>query len=166
MAYFPIENRLGLQRIADTSATAQHGLGTRIRAYDSTYGEGEFIYLLGVAATEIGLWVRWNATTYQTTVVVNTAVQTMPVAVAMSANLATFYGWYQLAGNAVVKKTAVAVAPNLALYVSATAGRAKVIASAGLQIVGARSANLATVSAAVSTVVMTINHPHLQSQIT
>jgi hypothetical protein len=41
-----------------------------------------------------------------------------------------------------------------------------VLASAGLQVVGARSANLATIASGTSTVVVTVDRPHLQSQIT
>jgi hypothetical protein len=95
-----------------------------------------------------------------------TSNQARPVAVAMSANLAGTFGWYQIAGNAVIKKTAVAVTPQVTVFLSATAGRVKVLASAGLQVVAARSANLATIAATVSTVTVTINRPHLQSQIT
>jgi hypothetical protein len=133
---------------------------------DPTYGEGEFIYLLGVGSTEVGYLVKYNATTYQTVLAVNTAVQNVPVAVAMSANVASQYGWYQISGNAVVKKTSVAVTPQVNLFISATAGRVKVTASAGLQVCAARSANLTTVVTTTSTVVVTINRPHLQSQVT
>lgn len=166
MAHKSVEAFIVEQPIDETSTTQKHPLGTIVRAVDSTYGHGEFIYLLGVASTVVGSLVRWNATTHQTTLVTNTAVQAVPVAVAMSANVASQYGWYQISGNAVVKKTAVAVSPHVTLFLSATAGRVKVVASAGLQVVGARSANLTTVSAGVSTVVVTINRPHLQSQIT
>jgi hypothetical protein len=110
--------------------------------------------------------VSYNATTYQTVLVPNTGNQACPVAVAMSANLAGTFGWYQIAGNAVIKKTAVAVTPQVTVFLSATAGRIKVLASAGLQVVAARSANLTTIAAGTSTVTVTINRPHLQSQIT
>ena len=183
MAYTIVENQSGLLQIAtiDTGVTSPGGvssgttsviptppnvLGKIVRADDPTYGEGEFILLLGVAATEVGLVVKYNATTYQTVVVTNSTVQDVPVAVAMSANLAGTFGWYQIAGNAVIKKTAVAVTPQVTLFLSGTAGRVKVLASAGLQVVAARSANLATIAATVSTVTVTINRPHLQSQIT
>ena len=183
MAYTFAEAQSGLLQIAniDTGVTSASGvstgstsviptppnvLGKIVRADDPTYGEGEFILLLGVASTEVGSVVKYNATTYQTVLVVNTAVQDVPVAVAMSANLAGTFGWYQIAGNAVIKKTAVAVTPQVTLFLSATAGRVKVLASAGLQVVAARSANLATIAATVSTVTVTINRPHLQSQIT
>jgi hypothetical protein len=177
MAYTFDEPRLGLQQIAqvnDTVVTAGGTtivappavLGSIVRAFDPVFGEGEFILLLGVASTVVGSVVRYNATTYQTTLVVNTAVQDVPVAVAMSACGAGQYGWYQIAGNAVIKKTAVTVAPNVTLFLSATAGRVKVLASAGLQVVAARSANLTTVTSTTSTITVTINRPHLQSQIT
>ena len=183
MAYTFAEAQSGLLQIAniDTGVTSASGvssgstsviptppnvLGKIVRADDPTYGEGEFILLLGVAGTEVGSVVKYNATTYQTVLVTNTASQDVPVAVAMSANLAGTFGWYQVSGNAVIKKTAVAVSPQVTLFLSGTAGRVKVLASAGLQVVAARSANLATIGATVSTVTVTINRPHLQSQIT
>ena len=183
MAYSFVEPQAGLLQIAgiDTGVTSASGvssgstsviptppnvLGKIVRADDPTYGEGEFILLVGVAGTEVGSVVKYNATTYQTVLVTNTASQDVPVAVAMSANLAGTFGWYQVSGNAVIKKTAVAVSPQVTLFLSGTAGRVKVLASAGLQVVAARSANLATIAATVSTVTVTINRPHLQSQIT
>ena len=165
MAYSPF-SLPGAQPIANTSADQKHVLGTIVCGTDPTYGEGEFIYLLGVANTVVGSLVKYNATTWQTALVTNTAVQAVPVAWAMSANVAGQYGWYQISGNAVAKKTAVAVSPQVTLFLSATAGRVKVLASAGLQVVGARSANLASVTTTTSTVVVTISRPHLQSQIT
>jgi len=156
----------GAQDIATTSVDRKHVLGTIVKAVDPDVGDGEFIYLLGVASTVVGSLVRWNATTFQTTLVVNTAVQVVPIAVAMSANVASQYGWYQISGNAVIKKTAVAVAPSVPLFLSATAGRVKVLASAGLQINACRSANLATVTSTTSTITATIDRPSLQSQVT
>lgn len=139
--------------------------GMIVRAVDPTYGEGEFILLLGVASTVVGSLVRYNATTFQTTLVANTAVQALPVAVAMAANTAGTWGWYQISGTAALAKTAVIVLPNVAVYVSATAGKVKAIASAGLQVVACRSLTATTASAS-STVLVSINRPHLQSQIT
>lgn len=159
---------LGLPPIEDTNTTNLYStaLGRVEKARHETYGEGEFIFLLGVVNTIVGSMVKFNATTYQTVLVTATAVQACPVAFAMSANVAASYGWYQIGGLAVVKKTAVAVSPQVTLFISGTAGRVKVIASAGLQVVGARSANLTSVTSTTSTVVVQIDRPHLQSQIT
>jgi len=160
MAFKPVEHYVVEQAIADTSTTQKHPLGTIVRAVDSTYGMGEFIYLLGVGSTVVGDVVYYNATTYQTVREPGSSDDTgVPLAVAMSANVASQYGWYQISGNAVVKKVAVTVEPQVALYVSATAGRVTDVSSAGEQIIGARSANLTTVTSTTSTVVVTINRP-------
>ncbi len=168
MAYNATEAFIVEQAIADTSTTQKHKLGKIVRAYDSTYGEGEFIYLLGVASTVVGSLVKWNATTYQTALltVANGKNKGVPVGVAMSANVASQYGWYQISGNAVIKKTTVAVTPQVPIFISATDGRMKVLASAGQQILGAQTANLTTVVTTTSTVVVTITRPHTQGQIT
>lgn len=140
--------------------------GMIVRATDPTYGEGEFILLLGAASTIVGSLVRYNAATFATTLVTNTAVQDVPVAVAMSANTSTSqWGWYQISGTAVLAKTAVIVNPNAAVYISGTAGKVKAVASAGLQVVACKS-QTATTASASGTVLVTINRPHLQSQIT
>jgi len=141
-------------------------LGQIVRAVDPTYGEGEFILLLGVASTAIGSLVTYNATTYQTALSANTAGLGQPVAVAMSANLAGTFGWYQIGGLAVIAKTAVQTTAQVAVYQSATAGSIMPTAATGRQILGARSANLATVTTTTATLVVSINRPHLQGQIT
>lgn len=165
---YAVHSLAGAQPIANTSTTQTHALGTRVRATDPTYGEGEFIYLLGVASTTVGDWVVWHSTTYQTALGTTTNAENKgaPVAVAMSANVASQYGWYQTAGNAVMKKTSVAVTPQVPIFISATAGKIKVLASSGQQILGAQTANLTTVVTTTSTVVVTINRPHSQGQIT
>jgi hypothetical protein len=177
MAYSFTENRAGMLQIANTDAgvtmangssaipTPPNTLGQVVRAFDPTYGEGEFIMLVGVASTVIGSLVTYNATTYQTALSPNTANLAQPVAVAMSANLAASFGWYQIGGLAVIKKTAVATNAQVAVYQSATAGRIMATAASGKQVLGARSANLATVASTVSTVIVSINRPHLQGAI-
>jgi hypothetical protein len=161
---YAVSTLAGAQPIANTDTTAKHVLGTVVKANDPTYGEGEFIYLLGVGSTVVGSMVTYNTTTYQTTLTPTTGTTDgAPIAVAMSANVASQYGWYQISGNAVVKKTGVAVAPSTGLWLSGTAGRFYVTASAGKGIVGARTANLATVVTTTSTVVVTINRPSIET---
>jgi hypothetical protein len=165
MAY-NIHSLPGAQPIANTETVRKHPLGTLVRAWDETYGEGEFIYLLGVASTVVGSVVTYNATTYQTALSPDTANFQAPVAVAMSANVASQYGWYQVSGNAVVKKTAVAVTPQVKVYQSATTGRVMPTSASGKMILGAKTANLTTIASGTSTVVVTIQRPHMQGQIT
>jgi len=166
MTFVPVENQLGIQPIAVSSTVQNHPLGTIVRAYDPTLGQGEFIYLLGLANTVVGLSVIYNATTFQTALTPNTAQTAAPVGVAMSANVASQYGWYQIAGLATMKKTAVQVAPQSKIFQSATAGRIFATSTAGLQILGARGANLTTVTSTTSTLVVLINRPAMQGHIT
>lgn len=107
------------QGIAETSTTKNVPLGTRVRAVDATYGEGEFIYLLGVASTDVGSWVHFNADDYSTALTAANGIG--PVATSMSANVASQYGWYQIYGKAVGKALA-SYADNAAVYLTATAG--------------------------------------------
>jgi hypothetical protein len=164
--FVPTTNQLGIPNIYNTSTTQQFPLGETISAYDQTLGGGEFVYLLGVASTVVGNTVTYNATTYQTTLSPNTANNVGPVAVAMSANLASQYGWYQISGLATVKKSATQVLPGAKVYQSATAGRWYPTSTSGKEILGARGANLTTVTSTTSTWVVLINRPNGQGQIT
>ena len=179
MAYVFTESRIGYLQIAQTDAgvtmangssaipTPPNTLGQVVRAVDPTYGEGEFIMLVGVASTAIGSLVTYNATTYQTALSTNnTSGGGTPVAVAMSANTAGLFGWYQIGGLAVISKTAVQTTAQVPVYQSATSGSIMPTAATGRQILGARSANLATVTTTTTTLVVSIDRPHLQGQIT
>lgn len=169
MAFTISTPRLGFQPIATTDTVQNHPLGTIVTAFDPTYGEGEFIYLLGVTATAVGLWVTWNATTFQTTLGANTANLSCPVAWAMSANLGSSYGWYQIAGLHPAKKTAVKADPAVngtRVYISGTTGRIMQTSAAGKCILGAARANLTTVTSTTSTVVLLLNRPMAQGPIT
>ncbi len=99
MAFRITDHLIGPQPIANTETTQNHPLGTIVRATDPTYGAGEFIYLKGVASTAIGSWVLYNPDDFSTTLLAANDIG--PVAVAMSANVANQYGWYQIQGKAV-----------------------------------------------------------------
>lgn len=140
-------------------------LGMIVRAVDPTYGMGEFILLAGVASTAVGSLVIWDGTTYATTLCPVTANMGRPVAVAMSANTsATTYGWYQISGTAVVKKsTGITIAPTTTLGINSIG---KIGASAsGKQILNARTANAATVASATTTVAVLIDRPFSQGRV-
>lgn len=110
------------QAIDETSTTKKVPLGTIIRAEDKAstqYGVGEFIYLLGVASTAVGSVVVYNADNFSTSLAVANDIG--PVAVAMSANVASQYGWYQISGKAAGKVLA-SFADNANCYLTATAG--------------------------------------------
>lgn len=119
MAYIISDARIGLPAITDTGTTKLVPLGTIVEAFDPTYGSGEFIYLLGVASTAANSWVTFNADDYSTALLAANAIG--PVGVAMSANVASQYGWYQITGKA-IGKAAASYADNGLVYATATAG--------------------------------------------
>lgn len=136
--------------------------GQIVKGFDPTYGMGEFILLKGVASTAVGSLVIYNTTSYTTTLCPVTANLGSPVAISMTANTSSSnWSWYQIEGVAVVAKSAVGLANNVAIGVSST-GKVGTSAS-GKQILGARTAN-STVSA-TTTVQLILNRPHLQGRI-
>lgn len=164
--FTPVTTLLGLQPIAITSTVQNHPEGFIIEAQDPTFGGGEFIYLKGVASTVVGNLVTYDPVNHTTTLSPNSANLAQPVAVAMSANVANQWGWYQIQGAAVIKKTTAKVSPNVALYQSATTGRVQATAASGKQLVNARTVNAATVASATSTITALLDRPFLQGAIT
>lgn len=120
--YVPQNGGVGVQGISVNSSTQQHPLGYRVHATDigsAAYGNGEFIYLKGLANTAIGSVVTYNADDFTTALLAANAIG--PVAVAMSACVANEFGWYQIYGKGVGKVLAL-FADNANCYATATAG--------------------------------------------
>lgn len=164
MAY-AVSSLAGAQPVANTSTTAAHALGTIIRAADPTYGEGEFIYLLGVASTVVGSIVTYDPTTYLTTLSAVGGNIPRAVAVSMSANVASQYGWYQISGQAVCAKTCtISLAAGAAVGVLTTGLIAGT--GSGKEIQGACVAAVASATAGRTTVKVMIARPHKQGRIT
>ena len=111
----------------------------------------------------------WTPSDYKVVIVpasVSTTVSGTPICVAVNgvtSNATTVqYTWFQITGRTTVLKTAVQVLPNVPVYVSATAGRVKVLLSTFRSILGARTANATTVTTTTSTVALYINRPVIQ----
>jgi hypothetical protein len=120
--FVPVNSLVIPQAIDETSTTQLLPLGTRVRAYDvasTAYGEGEFIYLKGVASTVLGSIVTYAQDDNQTALLVANAID--PVAVSMSDNVVSSYGWYQIFGKA-VGKVLTGFLDNANCYATATAG--------------------------------------------
>lgn len=166
MAWTHINPSLGYPKITAHDTIQAIALGTVSRAVDPTYGAGEFIYLKGLAGALAGLIVTYTARTGVTALGTTSGVVEggAPVAVAMSACVANEYGWYQIAGDTVVLKTAVAITPaTVKVYLSATAGRLMPTSVAGRQILGARWGHVTTVTSTTSTAIVTLNRPSLKT---
>ena len=138
MTFVVTNPTLGFQPIASTDTTQNHPLGTRVQAHDSTYMVGEFIYLHGVASTEVGSWVTFNQDDNTTALLAANAIG--PVAVAMSANVANQHGWYQIYGKAVGKALA-GLVDNANVYATATAGSVDDAVVAGDRVKSAKGAS-------------------------
>jgi len=176
MAYVPQSPQLGIPPIASTlplslaaGKSVPAKLGDIIKAVDPVYGVGEFIYLLGVASTIIGSVVTYNGNatgtpTFQTALAPATANLAQPLAVAMSANVAGQYGWYQISGNAVVATNGTLAAGPAPVYLAGT-GQVTSTAAAGKQVLNAINVT-ATGTPAANQAVVEINRPFAQGAIT
>lgn len=161
--WFPAENTLIGQNITDTSSTKQHALGTIIKAKHATYGVGEFIYLRGIGSTVVGSIVNYDDTFLTALDTSATAGPSRPLAVAMSANVANYYGWYQIGGMATaVKANTVSFADGAGL--GAAAGLAVAVAT-GTVIQGAIVRAVASAKSDVTTVLIAISRPHDPSDV-
>lgn len=164
MAYIIENARIGMQPIADTSTTQQHPIGTIVTAKDPTYGQGEFIYLLGVASTAVGSVVTYNTSSGTTALAAVGTNKPQPIAIAMSANVASQWGWYQISGIAVVKKTCtVSLAANAAVGVLTTGLIAGT--GSGKEVQGALVAVVASATAGRTTVQVVVNRPRMQGRV-
>ena len=94
-------------------------VGTIAQAQHPTYGQGEFIWLKGVASTAEGSVVVYNMDDGSTTLAAANAVG--PIALATAATVADTYGWYQIGGKGVAK-VATGFADNADCYLTSTAG--------------------------------------------
>lgn len=165
------ENRAGVGYgfgIADTGSTqGPYQLGTIIRAQDgeasSALGVGEFIYLKSNATEVLGSLVTYNPKEGTTTLTTTSGKNTgQPVAVSMAAKAAGQYGFYQIGGVANMAKGVVDFGLASPVYTStSTAGYVTATAGSGNQILGAITANAASVSSTTSLIYVTIDRPHL-----
>src|SRR3972149_3094805 len=142
MAWKITNPEIGLQAITETSTTQKHSLGHKITAFDSTYGEGEFIYCVGVADTAIGSAVRINPYGHTTALVDSDVADTIvgSVGIAKAATVPSQYGWYQIRGTAIALGLA-SLADNAKVFATATAGSLDDSGTGGQQVIGAKTAS-------------------------
>lgn len=163
MAYVITTPLAGFQGIAITDTTQNHALGTIVQATDSTYGAGEFIYLKGITSTVVGSMVDYDS--YLGTTALSPATGgTGPVAVAMSANVANQYGWYQIQGIAAVKAPNAMVVGADVFSLAATPGSVDDAAVNGEQILNAK-VTTTTGTPSTGLALIEINRPFHQGQI-
>lgn len=132
----------GLPPIAENQVLNQYVqsrlLGQVVQAIDPTYGAGEFVYLKGAANVAVGSWVLYNPDDWSVSLLAANDIGS--VAVAMSASVASEYGWYQIKGRAVGKVLAGFV-DNANVYSTATPGSVDDAVVAGDRVKNAKGAS-------------------------
>jgi len=113
--------------------------------------------------------VSWNGSAsgvsaYQTAIEGATPVKGQPLAVAMSANVAGQYGWYQIGGQAVVATNGTLVAGPGPVFLAAS-GQVTSTAAAGAQIENAVNVT-ATGTPSAGFAIVEIDRPFAEGQIT
>ncbi len=161
-------NMVGSQPIAETRTDQRHPLGTICHAMDPIYGGGEFIYLLGVASTVVGSVVSYDGATtgtptYQTALAPATAGLGVPLAFAMSANVAASYGWYQIAGTTVAATNGTLAAGPGKVYLAGS-GAVTSTQGNGVEVNGCKNSS-ATGTPAANQALLIINRPFAQGQV-
>jgi hypothetical protein len=162
MSYAFQDDIIGLPPVTRTDTIQHAPLGQIAHGVDPVLGGGEFIYLAGVAGTTIGSLVSYDQMNATTILGANPNSGT-PLAVAMSANLAGSYGWYQITGNALVNKDGTALVAGGTVGLGTVAGTVGA-ETAGHQVLGAHAINAA--AAGVTQANVQISRPHAQGAIT
>lgn len=174
MTYIPENSAIGLPPFASSttppsgsvvtnSANRPSRIGNIVRAYDPTYGEGEFIYVKFTNTIPLGSLCLYD--TYLDTVALAPATAGKgPVGVSMAAQVNGSYGWLQIGGAAVVLAPN-AMAPGADVFMlAATPGSVDDAQVNGEQVVNAVvSTTTGTPGAGFG--VIEINRPFLQGQI-
>lgn len=114
------ENRVGQTLIQGVDSVQAVPLGTRVRAFDASYGAGEFIYLKGVTDCAVGSVVLIAPDDWSTSLAAANDVGKLAVAVA-AVDADTKFGWFQVYGKGAAKVLA-SFADNGDCYLTATAG--------------------------------------------
>jgi hypothetical protein len=151
---------VGWQPITTLSTVQNHPLGTIVQAVDPTYGSGEFIYLDGVASCAAKDWVTYNLDAGDTTRLAANAIG--PVAVAMAACTASYYGWFQISGKA-LGACLTSFADNGRVYITGTAGSVDDASVAGDVVFLAKGASTTTADSGYAE--FEIHRPFVQDRV-
>lgn len=160
MAFFPTEGIVGTQPIGNIDTVQKHPLGFQLDAIDAVFGGGRFIYLKGVASTVVGSVVTWDVAGatpgFQTVLAAATANAGQQLAVATAALVAGTFGWYQIAGVALVATNGAQIVSSKAWL--AGSGAITSTAATGVGIVGIRTLT-ATGTPAANQCYAQLDHP-------
>lgn len=156
----------GTQPIADAETVQKHPFGTVVRAKDvgsTAYGEGEFIYVKGVASGALNLWAGYRSKSGLTTLAVADGIYS--VGTMMSAlSATTLFGWLQIKGRA-IGKCLTSFPDNGVVYLTATAGSIANASVIGDVVHGAIGRNGGTVTVGDLAGEFEINRPYSENRV-
>lgn len=157
---------VGAQPIADVETTQKHPFGTIVTAKDvgtTAYGEGEFIYVKGVASGALRAWAGYRSKSGLTTLAV--ADGNYSIGVMMSAlDATTDFGWLQIKGRCVAK-CLTGFADNGVVYLTSTAGSVDDASVIGDVVHGAIGRNGGTVTVGDLAGEFEINRPYSENRV-
>lgn len=161
-----VDGRIGMQAINQTSTTQQHAFGTIVRCRDvgtTAYGEGEFIYVKGVASGALRAWAGYRSKTGLTTLAV--ADGNYHIGVMMSTlDATTKFGWLQIKGRA-IGKCLTQFADSGVVYLTSTAGSVDDASVIGDAVHGAVGRNGGTVTVGDLAGEFEINRPWAENRV-
>lgn len=141
-------NEVGMQKISSVSTVQNHKFGTVVRAVDvgsTNYGEGEFIYVKGVASGALAAWVGIRSKAGLTTRAVASGRYELMGVFVSTLDATTKFGWAQIKGRC-VGKCLTSFADNGVVYLTATDGSVDDASVAGDYILNAVGRNGGTVT--------------------
>lgn len=159
MAYVISRNLAGGQPISAVSTTQKHGLLETVKAKDSSYGEGDFIYAKASAAITTGSFVSIDYATGFAQVVTDALAKASVgiIAKAEGTFAADEWGWFMRQGTG-LGRIKPATEGNTALYVNASAG---VLGGTTLSNMVVGAVAVTSVTTTVGSVTCHINFPFI-----
>ena len=164
------DGHIGDQPIADVSTTQNHPFGTIRKAKDvgvTDYGEGEFIYVKGVASGAVAAWCGYEveAGAAGGATILAVADGNYPIGVMVSAlDATTDFGWLQISGHCVAK-CLTGFADNGVVYLTSSAGSIDDASVIGDVVHNAKGANGATITVGNLAGEFDINRPYSENRV-
>lgn len=143
-----VDGRIGMQPINQTSTVQQHSFGTIVRCKDvgtTNYGEGEFIYVKGVASGVLNAWAGIRRKAGLTILAVAGGDYNLIGTMCSTLDATTKFGWCQISGRA-IGKCLTSYADNAVVVFTSTAGSIDDASVASDGVLGARGRNGGTVT--------------------
>ena len=165
-----VDAEIGTQGISTVSTVQNHPFGKIVRAKDvgaTDYGEGEFIYVKGVASGAVGAWAGYEveAGAQAGATILAVANGNYPLGLMVSLlDATTDFGWLQISGHGVGKALTL-FGDNGVCYLTSTAGSVDDASVIGDVIHNAKGANGAANTVGDLAGEVDINRPYCENRV-